>query len=82
MGVARLGHNLETKPPPNYHHHHNAVIGKAVAVSQGIKDVWSFLWPGQCSCFFLCVETQLGSGLFFVLIHHGHATDLSDIDVL
>ena len=29
-----------------------------------------------------CVETQLGSGLFFVLIHHGHGTDLSDVDVL
>ena len=56
MGVARLGHNLETKPPLNYHHHHNAVIGKAVAVSQGIKDVWSFLWPGQCSWFFFVLR--------------------------
>lgn len=31
---------------------------------------------------FFCVETQLGSGLVFVLIHYGHGTDLSDVDVL
>ena len=29
-----------------------------------------------------CVETQLGNGPVFVLIHHGHGAELSDVDVL
>lgn len=38
----------------------------------GLENVPVFFW----------VETQLGSGLVFVLIHYGHGTDLSDVDVL